>query len=601
LPTATDARKTMRASPSATRRQAAEDAEFLERALARTAMNFTDDAILGTDLRGSVTYLNKAAERMTGWTLQNARGLPFREIFKVVDRHSHVAVDPLDVALLQQGGVSVGADRLLIRRDGAEIAIEHSVAPIHDRNGRLAAAVVVFHDVSESRAMNERMSYAAQHDFLTDLPNRALFNDRLNQCVSTAERHHRRAAVLFIDLDHFKHINDSLGHSVGDDLLIQVARRLTSSVRKCDTVSRQGGDEFVIILSELEHAQDAAITAEKIRVAITAPFFIDTHQLYLGASIGISLYPEDGQDSETLIKSADTAMYHAKDSGRNNCQFFENEMNERVVRRQSMVGALRNALERNEFILDYQPIVDIGSSEIVGAEALIRWQHPDRGLVFPTQFIAIAEDAGLIGAIGQWVLREACLQARSWLDLGLDLRQMSVNISAIEFNNKDFAGNVCAILDEVGLEPRYLEIELTETALMRDVTATSQVMEMLGQRGVRFAMDDFGTGYSSLSHLLLFRMNTLKIDRSFVQDVLTNAHAATIVTAVIGLGESLDLNLIAEGVETAEQARFLQSRGCGLAQGYYFCKPASAARVSALFKQRVAPAIRGAHAEPSPQ
>jgi diguanylate cyclase (GGDEF)-like protein/PAS domain S-box-containing protein len=567
----------MRALRSETVQKAADDALFMEKELARVMLNSTGDAVLSANLAGIVTFLNRAAERMTGWSLEKAQGLHFAEVFRIIDRRNREPVlNFIETALLQQAAARAAHDYILIHADGTEIAIEDSVAPIHDRGGQLAGAVVVFQDVSESHAMNAKMAYAAQHDYLTDLPNRALLNDRLNQCISLAARHRRRLALLFLDLDHFKHINDSLGHSVGDELLKQVARRLVLCVRRSDTVSRQGGDEFVVLLSEVEHAQDAAVTAEKIRVAIMAPYFIDTHQLYLGASIGISLYPEDGRDVETLIKSADTAMYHAKDSGRNNSQFFENDMNVRVVRRQSMVGALMSALDRHEFVLRYQPIVDLSTAEITGAEALIRWQHPERGLILPTQFISIAEDSGLIESLGQWVLREACLQARTWVDLGLRFHHISVNVSALEFNNKRYLENVRLVLDDVGLEPQYLELELTETALMRDVTATSHVMEALGAQGVRFAMDDFGTGYSSLSHLLLFRMNTLKIDKSFVQDVLTNAHAATIVSAVISLGRSLDLQLIAEGVETAEQLNFLRSRGCNRGQGYYFSKPATA-------------------------
>ena len=555
--------------------------------MARVVMNATGDAVLGIDTSGRLTYVNKVAQRLLAREASSLYGVEFAEACRIYNVDSKTNLSNLMAAVEAAEWAAPNIrGSVLVRSDGAEVPIEYSLSPLYDPRGVLAGAVFVFRDLSESLAMTERMSYLAHHDFLTDLPNRMLLNDRLSQCLVAAERHNRRLAILFLDLDGFKLINDSLGHSIGDELLKEVAQRLLVCVRRSDTVSRQGGDEFVVLLAEVSSAQDAAVTAEKIRVALAAPYFISSHQLHLRCSIGISVFPDDGRDVDTLVKSADIAMYHAKETGRNRVQFFENEMNERVVRRQSMIQALNEALIRKEFVLHYQPTYDLQTSEVKSVEALIRWQRPSHGLVTPSHFISIAEDSGLIESIGQWVLREACTQARAWIGAGLPIDRVSVNVSAVEFNRKAFLDGVRTVLKETGLEPRRLEIELTETAVMRDVMATSHVLEELSADGVRFAMDDFGTGYSSLNHLMLFPIDTLKIDKSFVQDVLTNANAATIVTAIAQLGQSLELEVIAEGIETDEQLRFLALRGCDSGQGYYFGPPVSAIEVPKHFEPR---------------
>ncbi|HEV7614280.1 MAG TPA: EAL domain-containing protein [Steroidobacteraceae bacterium] len=554
-------------------------ADYIEQQMAKVVLNAIGDAVIGTDSQGRVTYINKVAERLLGREASSICGTDFAGTCRIYDIQTKDYLPSL-MSLVGEGQSAAQAMRgsVLISPLGTEIPIEHTVSPLYDR-GALAGAVIVFRDLSESRAMTERMSYLAHHDFLTDLPNRVLLSNRLSQCIILAERHDRLLSILFLDLDGFKLINDSLGHSIGDELLKEVARRLTLCVRRSDTVSRQGGDEFVVLLAEVANAQDAAVTAEKMRVALSAPYFISSHQLHLRCSIGISVYPDDGRDAETLIKSADMAMYHAKESGRNRIQFFENEMNVRVVRRQSMIQAMSEALTREEFVLHYQPTYNLHTSEAKGVEALIRWQRPAHGLIAPGHFISIAEDAGLIEAIGQWVLHQACYQARAWIDEGLSVDRVSVNISALEFNCKTFSDSVRNVLKNTGLDPWRLELELTETAVMRDVIATSHVLAELSADGVRFAMDDFGTGYSSLNHLLLFPIDTLKIDKSFVQDVRSNANAATIVTAIVQLGQSLEMEVIAEGIETAEQLRFLAMRGCLAGQGYYFGPPVGADEV----------------------
>jgi diguanylate cyclase (GGDEF)-like protein len=406
--------------------------------------------------------------------------------------------------------------------------------------------------------------------------------------MATAHRHQQKLAVLFVDVDRFKHINDSLGHAIGDRVLQSAAERLRACVRSSDTVSRQGGDEFVILLSEVKHAADAAVGADKILQALSAPYLIDQHDLRLTVSIGIVTYPGDGTDAETLLQNADFAMYHAKDSGRNNYQFFSPEMNVLAVDRQSLENDLHHAIERQEFVLHYQPKMNLKTGAIIGVEALIRWRHPQRGLVPPSQFIPIAEECGFIVPIGRWVLREACGQARAWQDAGLEPMRIAINISAVELRAKDFVEGVRAILMATGLEARYLELELTETFLMQDSKSTTQVLQALKDMGVQIALDDFGTGYSSLSYLKRFPIDTLKIDRSFVRDLTTDADDASIVSAVISMGESLHMRVVAEGVETQEQLAFLQAQRCPYGQGFYFSKPMEAEECVEVLRGRVA-------------
>jgi diguanylate cyclase (GGDEF)-like protein len=431
------------------------------------------------------------------------------------------------------------------------------------------------------------MSHSAQHDVLTGLPNRALVNDRISQAIALAHRHGAKFAVLFLDLDGFKHINDSLGHAVGDKLLQSIARRLQAHVRGSDTVSRQGGDEFVVLLSEIAHARDAAISAQKIITALVEPHSVDGHQLQITTSMGISIYPSAGQDAETLIKTADTAMYSAKENGRNNYKFFEPEMNIRAVERQSIEASLRGALERQEFALHYQPMINLKTGEITGAEALLRWEHPTKGPIPPAQFIPVAEVCGLIVPIGKWVLREACQQARAWLDAGLPFCGMAVNISAMEFRDDNFLPGVFAALEDSGLDPKCLELELTESVLMQRAQVTESILKTLRARGVHLAVDDFGTGYSSLSYLRKFPIDALKIDQSFVRQITSAPGETTIVTAVIGMGRNLKLRVVAEGVETQEELAFLQAHQCDEAQGYYFSKPVPPREFAHLLKAGV--------------
>ena len=476
------------------------------------------------------------------------------------------------------------------------------------RHEERAAAMRAAAEVAQAAAL--RVAYAAEHDFLTGLPNRMLLTDRVGQAIALAQRHKKHVAVLFLDLDGFKHINDSLGHGVGDKLLQSIARRLAACVRSSDTVCRQGGDEFVVLLTEVEQSEDAAIAAGRIvravsgshsidqndvhvDVAVAAgrmlqavaePHSIDRHELYVTASIGVSVYPEDGLDAETLIKNADTAMYQAKESGRQSYRFFEPEMNVRAVERQSIEEDLRRALERQEFLLHYQPIIDLRTGAITGAEALIRWMHPTRGMIPPLQFIPVAEDCALIVPIDAWVLREACAQARAWLDAGLPPITMAVNASAIELRSGAFLEKLFTTLHETGLEPTSLVLEVTESVLMKHAEAATSILRALREKGVKVAIDDFGTGYSSLGYLRKFPLDGLKIDQSFVRQIDTAGEDTAIVSAVIGMAQSLKLRVIAEGVETLEELEFLRAHKCDAAQGYYFSRPVVAQEFERLLK-----------------
>ena len=423
--------------------------------------------------------------------------------------------------------------------------------------------------------MSLQLKHSDHYDFLSDLPSRIALNDRLTQAIALAGRYRRQLAVLFVDLDRFKHVNDSLGHAIGDELLKAVGARLLAGVRKSDTVSRQGGDEFVVVLSSIERSEDAALSATKLIAAITSPYSIDQYDLHGSVSIGIgiSIYPTDSVEAETLIQNANSAMYHAKEKGRNSYHFFKEELNVQAVERQSLEVGLRRALERHEFELYYQPKIDLKSGEISGVEALIRWRHPQRGLVPPAEFIPIAESCGLIVPIGKWVLRAACTQAREWQCAGLPQIPVAVNLSSVEFRDKHFLENLRATLNETGLEPRHLELELTESVLMQHVESTAFVLRELRALGVELAVDDFGTGYSSLSSLSQFPINCLKIDKSFIQEITSEHDDAPIISAVINMGRSLRQRVIAEGVETREQLAFLQSRGCDEGQGNLFSRP----------------------------
>lgn len=469
-------------------------------------------------------------------------------------------------------------------RHGDLRTISASGRPIFDEQGRFRGYRGTGRDVTEQKRVEERIRHLAHHDALTGLPNRMLLHDRIGQAIAQVQRSRRVAALLFIDLDRFKTVNDSLGHHVGDGLLRAVAERLVACMRSTDTVARIGGDEFVVVLTDLNQAEDAGPVAQKVLAALSQPLRIDGHELHVTPSIGICACPHDGEDVETLMRNADAAMYHAKGKGRNNYQFFSGEMTATAHQRLLLENDLRHALEHGEFILYYQPQLDLETGDIVGFEALIRWPHPQHGMIPPSQFIPVAEETGLITPIGEWVLRQACAQARAWQTAVHPRLEVSVNCSAQQFRQEGLVDTVARILHEVGLPAAGLELEITESVIIEHAEQVIMRFEALNRLGVQLSIDDFGTGYSSLSYLKRFPIDKLKIDQSFVRDINSDPDDAAIVSAIVAMAHSLGLQVVAEGVETPEQLAFLKSLGCNRAQGYYFSKPLPAEEFAQLLR-----------------
>jgi len=471
------------------------------------------------------------------------------------------------------------------RRKNGEIFPEWlTINEIRNAAGIVSNYVAIFSDITERKAAENHVRHLAHHDALTDLPNRMLFAERLNHAIAHAHRSQQQITVMFLDLDRFKLINDTLGHSVGDRLLQTTAQRLTDCVREDDTVARMGGDEFTILIENVSDPGNLPSLAQKIISALSQPIMLDGHEIVVTTSIGISVYPDDGELAETLIKHADAAMYLAKEQGRNNFQFFTSEMNARAFERMTVEGQLRKALERDEFSLHYQPQVDIGTHRISGMEALLRWQQPIAGWIAPAQFIPVAEETGLIVPIGEWVLREACTQNKAWQDEGLPPMRVAVNISGRQFKQKNLVEVVGKILEETGLNAEYLELEITESIAMEHADDTVTKLHALKAMGIRISMDDFGTGHSSLSYLKRFPIDTLKIDKSFVQDLAPDSGDNAIATAIAAMAHGLKLKVITEGVETEEQLTFLKGMHRDEVQGFYFSQPLPPDRFAALLR-----------------
>lgn len=558
---------------------------FEEKQLAETTLASIGDAVITVDPRSRVRYLNRVAEEMTGWPLQDAIGRPIDEVMQLLDAETGEAgLAPLAVAMRDRRIVGLALNSLLVNRDGRRLPVEDSAAPIIGMDGQVVGGVMVFHDVSESRAMALRMSHLAQHDYLTDLPNRVLLQDRLSQALADVPQG-RRGGLIFLDLDHFKIVNDTLGHEVGDLLLQAVARRLQENVREDDTVSRQGGDEFVILLPRLADPRDAAWVAEKLIEAVSEPYLIEGHELEVGASIGISLFPEDGDEATLLMKRADAALYYAKEHGRGRYEYYTNAMSERAERRLEMERKLRRALKSGELVPHFQPKVDAGSRWITGLEVLARWQPPGEPMVPPGDFIPTAEECGLVGQIDAEMLRLACRQCRQWQLDGLLAVPVAVNLSLARFDGEGLLSLIRQVLLETGLDPGYLVIEITETQAMINADLTREVLAALRDMGVRVAMDDFGTGYSSIGSLQTLGFDTIKVDRSLVAPLPESRRNLAIVRAVTGMARAFDCGVVAEGVETEEQARLAASAGCAELQGYLFSRPVPAGEVPALLQQ----------------
>ena len=578
-------RELMRALLNAAERKIIEEIQFIEKERAQVTLDCIGDAVICTDASGKITFLNRMAEEMTGWPLKDAAGRTMAECVRIVDAITRKPIiDPMAKAATQNRRGNLPLNCILIRRDEHEVFIEDSVAPIHDREGQVTGAVIVFRDVSVIRTLEKELTHSAQHDFLTGLPNRMLLKDRLGQAISLARRQRCHAAVLFLDLDGFKHINDSLGHMVGDKLLQSVANRLLVCVRSPDSVIRHGGDEFIVVIQELKHPEDAVITVARLLKTVADVHSIDQHDISVTTSVGVSVYPGDGQDPETLVRNADTAMYHAKKNGSQSYRFFKPEMAVEAGERQCIEQDLGRALDRHEFTLHYQPKIDLRTGSIIGAEALSRWMHPTRGLVPPAEFIPVAEESGLIIRIDSWALREACTQCRAWADARNPARTVTVNISEIEFLNDHFLDVLFETLNATGLNPGSLELDIAASILMEHPARTTPILKALKTRGVKVSADNFGTGFSNLTSLQELPLDALKIDRTLISGVTGNADETTKVTAMIEIGQNLNLRVIAAGVETSDDLQFLWAHNCDEAVGYYFGQPVPAEQFGENFR-----------------
>src|ERR1043166_274237 len=474
----------------------------------------------------------------------------------------------------------------VVRPDGSVRWVHQRGFPAHDIDGAVARVVGIIEDITERKQMQQDLLHLAHHDNLTHLPNRGLFYDRLSQALAQAHRHEWAVGVMFIDLDRFKIVNDTLGHGVGDLLLQQVAKRLSGCIRAEDTVARLGGDEFAVMLPDLADAQDAAAVARKILGALAAPFQLDGHEVFVTASIGIASYPRDSHDADTLIKHADAAMYRAKDLGKNNYQLYSALLSEQAPERLQLESNLRRALERNEFVLHFQPRANLVTGLITGVEALVRWQLPNGSLVAPADFIPLLEETGLIVPAGEWVLRAACCQVRTWQQDGLEPVPIAVNLSARQFHQQDICEVVTRALHDYAVDPRFLELEITESAAMKNAAEATKTLRALKAIGVHIAIDDFGTGYSSLGYLKRFPIDSLKLDRSFVTDLPDNEEDASIAQAVITMAHALKLKVIAEGVENEAQLAFLAAHGCNDMQGYFLSRPLPAEQCTQLLREK---------------
>jgi diguanylate cyclase (GGDEF)-like protein/PAS domain S-box-containing protein len=552
-----------------TERKQAEDALRASEEKYRNLVNTAQDAIYTVSPTGELMSLNAAFEKLTGWSTAEWIGKPFAPIVHPEDLP--VAIDILQRVL---AGETASFELRIKSKSGEYLIAEFSAAPLVE-DGQITGLLGVGRDVTERRKAQDMIRQLAYHDALTGLPNRALFEDRLRVALAQAQRQRQMVAVMFLDVDRFKLVNDTLGHTGGDTLLRAVAEELSGVIREGDTVARVGGDEFTLLLPAMSDETDALAVAERILETFKRPRFVDGQEFSVTTSIGITIFPQDGSDVDTLLRNADTAMYRAKERGRDNFQLYTPAMNAAVIQRLALENDLRHAVERGELFLRYQPVSDVSSGQIVGAEALLRWEHPQRGTLDPDSFIPLAEETGLIVPVGEWVLREACLQAKTWHDAGLPIR-IGVNLSVRQLHHKDLIRLVTSVLDESGVAPEMLQLEITEGDVMSNVEFIIGVLHGLRAMGVGISVDDFGTGYSSLSYLKRFPIDSVKIDRSFVRDLATDPSDAAIVTTVIAMARNLSLRVVAEGVETNEQLEFLRLRNCDEYQGYLISRPVPA-------------------------
>ena len=529
----------------------------------------SNDAIIVKDLNGIITGWNAAAEELFGYRSGEIIG---SSILTLIPPDRLEEEDRI-MSLVKGGKRTDHFETVRWGKGKKPIDVSVTISPVKDSAGNIIGASKIARDITQRKESQERIEYLAHYDSLTGLPNRALFTDRMKIAIENASRYSFRLALLFVDLDRFKLINDSLGHGIGDKLLKVVAERMQSTVRQTDTASRLGGDEFVVLLGRIHTATDAARVAEKLIAVLSQPYQIEQHELLLTASIGISIYPDSGKDASSLIRNADVSMYSAKGQGRNRYQFYSEDLVSTSVERLSLEYDLRSALARDEIFPVYQPQLELATGRVVGVEALMRWKHPGRGLVSPASFIPVAEDSGLILSLGEHILRKSCLQARQWHEQQGFEGTIAVNVSAVQFRQNDFTDVVLRALADSGLSPECLELELTESVVMHGVESATQKMCFLESHGIKLAIDDFGTGYSSLSYLRQFAIDRLKIDQSFVRDLPEDTDAQAIICAIVAMGRSLGLRVIVEGVETEGQAEYLRSVQCDESQGYLYARP----------------------------
>jgi diguanylate cyclase (GGDEF)-like protein/PAS domain S-box-containing protein len=529
----------------------------------------SNDAIIVNDLNGIITNWNSGAERIFGYRASEIIGCSISLLIPPdrLEEESKI------MKLVKRGKLTDHFETVRWGKGDKPIDVSVTISPVKNSEGKIIGASKIVRDITQRKESQERIQYLAHYDSLTGLPNRTLLADRMKIAIGNAARYSKRLALLFVDLDRFKLVNDSLGHEIGDKLLKVAAERMQSTIRHIDTISRLGGDEFIVLLSQIAAAEDAARVAEKLIAAVSEPYRIEEHELLLTASVGISIYPDSGTEANSLLRNADASMYSAKESGRNRYRFYSEDLTSRVTERLRLERDLRGAIERDEIFVVYQPQIELATRRVIGAEALMRWRHPGRGLVLPASFIPVAEDSGLILPLGEHILRESCVQARQWYDrYGFDVG-VAVNISAVQFRQKDFTEVVLRVLADTGISPSCLELEVTESVVMQGVESAVEKMRILGAHGIKIAIDDFGTGYSSLSYLRQFHVDRLKIDQSFIHDLPDSTDAEAIIRAIVAMGRSLGLHVIAEGVETEVQAQFLQSIECDESQGYLYAKP----------------------------
>jgi diguanylate cyclase (GGDEF)-like protein/PAS domain S-box-containing protein len=527
------------------------------------------EGVLITDRNGVIVNVNRAFCQVTGYNRKEAVGKTPAILNS--RRQNSQFYQAMWQALLREGHWE---GEIWNRRKNGEVYLEWlSISAVRNDGGEASHYIAIFSDITLARENEKKLQHLAYYDPLTDLPNRVLFQDRLNQALSRAERDGTLVALLFLDLDRFKGVNDTLGHKAGDRLLTETARRLKYCMRASDTVARLSGDEFTAIVPDLENGEGAIRVAQKLIDALAVPYFLEGREVFITTSIGIGLYPAHGETAEALLKAADQAMYQAKEHGRNNYQFFRGGQHDSSVVLFTLEHALRRAVERNQLEVLYQPLVDLESGRVTGTEALLRWNHPERGVISPVDFIPLAEETGLIIPIGEWVLRQACQQNMRWARHGFGPLRMAVNLSALQLKQPNFAEKVAEILDDTGMDPEWLELELTETMVMQNAAEVLGILRQLKSLGIHISIDDFGTGYSSLAYLKHFPINTVKIDKSFIQGVTSDFDDAAISQAIIALAHSLKLRVVAEGVETEQQLGFLREHNCCDAQGFLFSRP----------------------------